>query len=193
MNWLGNLLIIVGISFDIYAAMEIRGAMLAKIKPKALILASLIITLIQCVFFFGGFFISYGLISHDQMAAANARPLGNTLAAIIFFALAVRLIHKAIRHEEIEEKREEMSLKTYSLIVLVGAVYILFAGLACGLTESNIWLMLITIVVSTIVVVSAGVYTGYRYGFASRPRVYLSGAALLIIAGVWSIIRSVIS
>ena len=27
MNWLGNLLIIVGISFDVYAAMEVRGAL----------------------------------------------------------------------------------------------------------------------------------------------------------------------
>ena len=158
MNWLGNLLIIVGISFDVYAAMEVRGAMLAKIKPKILILTSLLFTLIQCIFFFGGY------------------------------------IHKAIKHEEIEEKREEMSIKTYAKIIIAGAFYTLLAGLACGLIRSNqnlpmyFWMMFGFILCTTIAVVLAGVYTGYRYGCGSRPKFYIVGAALLIIGGIWSLV-----
>ena len=191
MNWLGNLLIIVGISFDVYAAMEVRGAMLAKIKPKILILTGLLFTLIQSIFFFGGYFITHEMVYHNEVKHAD--QLGCEMASIFYFILAVRLIHKAIKHEEIEEKREEMSIKTYVKIIIAGAFYTLLAGLACGLIRSNqnlpmyFWMMLGFILCTTIAVVAAGVYTGYRYGCGSRPKLYVVGAALLIIGGIWSL------
>lgn len=191
MNWfvdLLNLLIIVGIGFDVYAAMEIRGAMLQKIRLKILIPICLLLALIQCIFFFGGYIITYEMVQHNEVQDANT--LGFGLAAIIDFLLAVRLIHKAIKREQIEEKREEMSVKNYVLIMLAGAIYTLFAGLASGLMAANIWLVMFFIVASTVVVVSMGIYTGYRYGFASRPRLYVIGAVLLIIAGLASLLSA---
>lgn len=192
MNWLGNLLIIVGISFDVYAAMEVRGAMLAKIKPKILILTGLLFTLIQSIFFFGGYFITYEMVMHNEVK--NADSLGCELAAVIFFVLAARLFHKALKHEEIEEKCEEMSIKMYVRIILAGAMYTLIAGLACGLIGTNhqlpqyIIMMLLFIICTTIVVVSAGIYTGYRFGFSSKPKIYIVGTVLLGIAGLWSLL-----
>ena len=192
MNWLGNLLIIVGISFDVYAAMEVRGAMLAKIKPKILILTGLLFTLIQSIFFFGGYFITYEMVMHNEVK--NADSLGCELAAVIFFVLAARLFHKALKHEEIEEKCEEMSIKMYVRIILAGAMYTLIAGLACGLIGANhqlpqyIIMMLLFIICTTIVVVSAGIYTGYRFGFSSKPKFYIVGTVLLGIAGLWSLL-----
>ena len=192
MNWLGNLLIIVGISFDVYAAMEVRGAMLAKIKPKILILTGLLFTLIQSIFFFGGYFITYEMVMHNEVK--NADSLGCELAAVIFFVLAARLFHKALKHEEIKEKCEEMSIKMYVRIILAGAMYTLIAGLACGLIGTNhqlpqyIIMMLLFIICTTIVVVSAGIYTGYRFGFSSKPKFYIVGTVLLGIAGLWSLL-----
>ena len=192
MNWLGNLLIIVGISFDVYAAMEVRGAMLAKIKPKILILTGLLFTLIQSILFFGGYFITYEMVMHNEVK--NADSLGCELAAVIFFVLAARLFHKALKHEEIEEKCEEMSIKMYVRIILAGAMYTLIAGLACGLIGTNhqlpqyIIMMLLFIICTTIVVVSAGIYTGYRFGFSSKPKFYIVGTVLLGIAGLWSLL-----
>lgn len=192
MNWLGNLLIIVGISFDVYAAMEVRGAMLAKIKPKILILTGLLFTLIQSIFFFGGYFITYEMVMHNEVK--NADSLGCELAAVIFFVLVARLFHKALKHEEIEEKCEEMSIKMYVRIILAGAMYTLIAGLACGLIGTNhqlpqyIIMMLLFIICTTIVVVSAGIYTGYRFGFSSKPKFYIVGTVLLGIAGLWSLL-----
>ena len=195
MNWLGNLLIIVGISFDVYAAMEVRGAMLAKIKPKILILTGLLFTLIQSIFFFGGYFITYEMVMHNEVK--NADSLGCELAAVIFFVLAARLFHKALKHEEIEEKCEEMSIKMYVRIILAGAMYTLIAGLACGLIGTNhqlpqyIIMMLLFIICTTIVVVSAGIYTGYRFGFSSKPKFYIVGTVLLGIAGLWSLLLGI--
>ena len=54
MSWIENILIIAGISLDIFAAMEIEGAMLADVKRKSLMIASTIVTVLQLIFFFGG-------------------------------------------------------------------------------------------------------------------------------------------
>lgn len=50
MNWIENILIIAGISLDIFAAMEIEGAMLADVKRKSLLIACTIVTLLQLIF-----------------------------------------------------------------------------------------------------------------------------------------------
>ena len=39
MNWLENLLVIAGILLDVFAAMEIQGAMIPNIKRKTVIVA----------------------------------------------------------------------------------------------------------------------------------------------------------
>ena len=61
MSWIENILIIAGISLDIFAAMEIEGAMLADVKRKSLMIASTIVTVLQLIFFFGGYFVCYEL------------------------------------------------------------------------------------------------------------------------------------
>ena len=37
MTWLENLLIIAGILLDVFAAMEIQGAMIAKLKKRTIV------------------------------------------------------------------------------------------------------------------------------------------------------------
>ena len=59
MNWIENILIIAGISLDIFAAMEIEGAMLADVKRKSLIIACTLVALLQLLFFFGGYAVCY--------------------------------------------------------------------------------------------------------------------------------------
>ena len=56
MNLLENILIVAGISLDIFAAMEIEGAMLAVVKRKTLIIACALVALLQMIFYFGGLF-----------------------------------------------------------------------------------------------------------------------------------------
>ena len=46
MNLLENILIVAGISLDIFAAMEIEGAMLAVVKRKTLIIACALVALL---------------------------------------------------------------------------------------------------------------------------------------------------
>ena len=51
--------------------------------------------------------------------------------------------------------------------------------------------MLIMIVLLTVIVVAAGVYTGYHFGFIHKTKAYVCGAVLLWIAGVDVIVRHI--
>ena len=90
MNWIENILIIAGISLDIFAAMEIEGAMLADVKRKSLLIACTIVTLLQLIFFFGGYFICYELEKYQVIN--DAQEVGYIVATIVFALLGIRLI-----------------------------------------------------------------------------------------------------
>ena len=93
MSWIENILIIAGISLDIFAAMEIEGAMLADVKRKSLMIASTIVTVLQLIFFFGGYFVCYELEKHQIIQ--NAEEIGYIVATVVFALLGIRLIVKA--------------------------------------------------------------------------------------------------
>ena len=98
-------MIIAGISLDIFAAMEIEGAMLADVKRKSLMIASTIVTVLQLIFFFGGYFVCYELEKHQIIQ--NAEEIGYIVATVVFALLGIRLIVKAIKREFVQEKRRD--------------------------------------------------------------------------------------
>ena len=44
MNWIETLIIVCGLSMDVFASVECQGAMLAKIRTKQLVLVTLLVS-----------------------------------------------------------------------------------------------------------------------------------------------------
>ncbi len=191
MSWFENILIIAGISLDIFAAMEIEGAMLAEVKRKSLIIACTLITLLQMVTFYIGYFVCMIVSNYGYLD--DAQWLGYVIAVVIFGLLGIRLIVKAIRREFVQEKRREnIEVKQYIRIIAVTSFYTLCAGCACGLIGTNAILMAVVILICSILVVIGGLYTGYHFGFESKTIAYVAGALMLWIAGVEILLHSVL-
>ena len=177
MNWLGDILIIAGISLDIFATMEIEGAMLAEVRRKSLIITCTLVTLLQIIFFFGGYIACFELAKIGFLQ--NAKWIGLVIATIVFSLLGLRLIVKAVRKEFVNESRQEISVRKYVQIIAVTSIYTLFAGCASGLIGTCWILMLITIIICSMLVASGGIYMGYHYGFEAKTVFYVIGAILL--------------
>lgn len=191
MNWIENILIIAGISLDIFAAMEIEGAMLADVKRKALILACTLVALLQLLFFFGGYTVCYLIGQYNVVM--NAETVGYMVAVVVFAMLGVRLIVKAIKREFIHEKRRDgIRVADYIKIIAVTSFYTLVAGCACGFVGTSVLMMAFVILVCSVLVVVGGLYTGYHFGFESKTGAYVIGAILLWIAGGETLLRSVL-
>lgn len=191
MNALENILIIAGISLDIFAAMEIEGAMLAVVKRKSLIIACTLVAVLQMIFYFGGYFICFQIAEHELLAKAG--QWGYIVSIIVFVALGVQLWVKGVKKEFVHEKRcENLDPRKYIRIITVTSFYTLAAGCACGLVGTSVWMMLAVIVICSILVVIGGLYAGYHFGFETKTFAYYGGAILLWIAGTEILLRAVL-
>lgn len=190
MNTLENILIIAGISLDVFASMEIQGAMLQKVNKKTLLVVNAIVSLLQLMFFFGGYAAGYGI---DRAGVwRNASWVGYILDTIIFAFLGARLIVKGIRREFVDETRSVITVKQYAKIIAVTTVYTLFAGYAYGLVGTHVIIMLALIVLFSFIVVISGLYAGYHFGFEGKTVVYVVGGIILWVAGAEILITNVL-
>ncbi|MCR4567071.1 MAG: manganese efflux pump MntP family protein [Pseudobutyrivibrio sp.] len=178
MSVLESLLIIAGIMLDVFAAMEIQGAMMAQIKKKSLAVACVVVAIVELVFYFTGYLICWFLASRGYIA--NPIYYGEAVAAIVLGLLGVRLMIKAVSREYILERRKDsISVWDYIRIIVMSSIYTAAAGCACGLVGITIWQIIIIILAVSFVMVILGMYTGLHYGFEIKTAAYAIGAFLL--------------
>lgn len=178
MNWIESLLIIAGVLLDVFATMEIQGAMLSQIRKRTLLLACAVVAAIELVFYFLGYFGAWFLA--DRGYIANPIHYGEAVAVVVLTLLGIRLLVKAVKREFIQEKwKDSIRVVDYARIVVVSSFYTAIAGCVCGLVGITIWQIVILIVAISIVMVIMGLYTGLHFGFENKTKAYLIGAALL--------------
>ena len=183
MNWMENLLIIAGVSLDIFAAMECQGSLVAKINKKNLTVICGIVALAQLITLYLGHFLS-SLFCHYR-SVPDEKLLGQIISMVIFMILGIRLMVKAIRNEHVEEHLEHhLGIRRFVRMACISGIYTLLTGIAFGFLETNVLMILIMIVVCTVAFVIVGIYTGYRVGYEAKTKVYIVGALLLWVAGL---------
>ena len=183
MNWMENLLIIAGVSLDIFAAMECQGSLVAKINKKNLTVICGIVALAQLITLYLGHFLSSLFCRYRSVP--DEKLLGQIISMVIFMVLGIRLMVKAIRNEHVEEHLEHnLGIRRFVRMACISGIYTLLTGIAFGFLETNVLMILIMIVVCTVAFVIGGIYTGYRVGYEAKTKVYIVGALLLWVAGL---------
>ncbi|MCF0131610.1 MAG: manganese efflux pump [Pseudobutyrivibrio sp.] len=191
MSLLESMLIIGGISLDIFAAMEIQGAMLPQVKKINLAKFCLIVSILQLGFFLIGFTVCYLLSEHGIIS--QPEYYGQFLAVGVFVLLGARLMAKAIRREFVHERRKDsITVKEILNYILLTCSYTLAIGCVFGLVGVIVWQVLLIIVIITVLVVITGLYSGLHYGFQNKTIVYAVGAVLLWIAGVEILLHEIL-
>ncbi len=178
MNWLENVLIIAGILLDVFAAMEIQGAMVSHIKKRTLLVACGVVAFIELAFYFSG----YALCTFAVRSGDISNPIeyGEEIAALVLALLGIRLVAKAVKREFIQEHlKESLKVFEYARMIVMSSIYTAVAGGVCALVGVTIWQMVITIIVISILMVIFGLYTGLHFGFENKTIAYVAGAILL--------------
>ena len=182
MNWMENLLIIAGVSLDIFAAMECQGSLVAKINKKNLTVICGIVALAQLITLYLGHFLS-SLFCHYRWC--RTKSCWDSYIHGDFYDSCIRLMVKAIRNEHVEEHLEHhLGIRRFVRMACISGIYTLLTGIAFGFLETNVLMILIMIVVCTVAFVIGGIYTGYRVGYEAKTKVYIVGALLLWVAGL---------
>ncbi len=191
MSWLENLLIIAGVLLDVFAAMEIQGAMIANLKKRTIVIACSVVAGLELIYYIGGYGICRLLVIKGYIS--DAVNYGEIIAVVILALLGIRLIIKAIKREFIQESRKDsIRVWDYIRIVIVSSIYTAAAGCACGLVGTTIWQIIAIILVISVTMVLGGLYTGLHFGFEKKTIAYVIGALLLWGAGAEILLHRVI-
>ena len=183
MNILVETLVVLGISLEIFGAMECQGSLVAKIEKKQLLVFCTVLAAGQALALGIGDVLSLFLSRHGAQAKENF--LGQVIAAAIFLLLGLRLLLKARKIELIFERLEEkFQVKRFLVIYSKGILFTFLAGIALGFLGGSISVLLLLTLFSTILVTVVGMYTGYRLGFEHKMKAYVLGGLLLIAGSV---------
>lgn len=188
MNMIEETVVVLGLSLEIFGAMECQGSLVAKIEKKQLFMFCAILAAGQGLALGIGNFLS--LFLSRQQIQAKEIFLGQAVAAAIFLFLGIRLLFKAWRNERIVERREEkFHIKRFLEIYSKGILFTFLAGIALGFLGSSLRVLLVLTLFLTILVTVVGMYTGYRLGFEHKMKAYVLGGLLLIAGSVDVILR----
>ncbi len=181
MDILVETVVVLGISLEIFGAMECQGSLVAKIEKRQLLIFCAVLAAGQTMALGIGDVLS-GLLSRQ---GAQESFQGRAAAAAIFLLLGLRLLLKAWKNERIVERREEkFQVKRFLVIYSRGILYTFFAGVALGFLGSSVSVLLLLTLFLTILVTVVGMYTGYRLGFEHKIKAYVLGGILLIAGSV---------
>lgn len=192
MTWIEVFLIAVGISLDLFAAMESQGSIVSKVNKWHLSFVCVLIGIWQLLALGIGVFLSNLLYEKNQVQ--NETLMGEILAIIIYAGLGLRLVLKAVKKEQnVEHLEVRLGFRRFVRMAAVTSLYTLLAGIAFGLLRVNLMMVLIMIVAITVVVVIAGMYTGYHFGYIHRKKAYVAGTVIMWAAGMDVLIRSIVA
>ena len=189
MNWLETILVTLGISLDIFAAMECKGAQLSKIEKKPLVILCVLFAVWQTV----ALYIGSAAGSFLRMREVSTKG-GNTqiISVAIFGVLGVLMIRKAWKNEPVIERRDDRyAWKSLIARLALISTWTLVLGVALGFLGTGTVILLTVILAATVIVVIAGLHVGYHFGYEQKTKAYAIGGILLIAGAVDTIFRFV--
>lgn len=190
MNWIETILVILGVSLEIFVTMACKGAQLSKIEKKPLVILCVLFAVWQTAALYLG--------SAAGMFLRLREPSpqdGNTeiIAVVIFGVLGISMIYKAWKNEPIMERRNDRyAWKSLIARLALVSLWTLTLGAALGFLGTGTVILLTAILVATIVVVITGLYVGYHFGYEQKTKAYAIGGVLLLLGAVDTIIRFVL-
>ena len=189
MNWLETILVTLGISLDIFAAMACKGAQLSKIEKKPLVILCVLFAVWQTAALYIGSACGMFLRLRDLNPQGGATEI---IAVVIFGVLGILMIRKAWKNEAILEHRDDRyAWKGLIARLALISIATLAIGAALGFLGTARAVLLIAVSAATVIVVIAGLYVGYHFGYEQKTKAYAIGGVMLLVGAVDTVFRFV--
>lgn len=182
------LLLCLGISLDVFGAAVCQGAVLGEIRRGRVAKFCLIYCAAQVIAMELGRLL--GTLPRFASYYTAALGVWRLLGALIFFALGVYLIVKAVRKKAIFEHRSELSYKIVTGTAVLMSIDSLLAGVGARFLDAHWLSCLATLFGVTMVCALGGVSIGYHFGYSQKNTAYWIGGILFLITGAGVLIRS---
>lgn len=171
-------LIVTGIalSMDAFAVSIGKGLSVQRMKAKH----SLI-----CGAWFGGFQALMPLLGFllASSFAEYIKQYDHWIAFALLFLIGANMLREAFSKEE-NEADASFSVKTMLLLAVATSIDALATGVSFAVTDTNIWLAVSIIGVTTFLFSAAGVKVGSIFGRKYQSKAEFLGGVILILIGV---------
>lgn len=182
MSLIEILIISIGLSLDVYAVVVCQGAVLLKIEKTKLLKMSLFFCAWQVVAVSIGHTVT--LIPYLTDIAKNVSYVGEFISVIIFTVIGVYMLYKAWKNEGILERLSDVNYKHLCVAAFFTSLDALFVGMGFGLLKARFYIVALSILIITAVMVILGLYTGMRLGYEQKTKAYGIGGILLLISAI---------
>lgn len=188
MSLMESLLIVLGLSLNVFLVAEYEGTMLKKIDGRKLAGVCGIFFLWQCLSMLVGHSVS-SIPFFQESSSEDLKQLCGVLAAIIFLILAVYMLYKAWKREIILERLSEIQFRRIFLEAAAIGFLTFLAGIGCGFLGARISTACIIMTCATVLAVIAGTFTGYYQGCKFRTGIWGAGGILFTAMSVYIFIQ----
>lgn len=179
-------LISIGISLDTFALMVTQGSLMPKIKFKMALSYIGVFSLWQILAVLGGNIVakySFGLYIKETL---NKDYI---FSAILILVLGVFVILKTSKKTKFLERRMDLiDLKKINNLGIIASLDTLLASFSLTLSNMELNLLIIFALISTMISVILGLYTGYAFGYEIKNKLRCLSATILFISGIGLII-----
>ncbi len=188
MSILENILIVTGLSMNIFLIGQFEGSMVRKIEWRAVFVICLIAGIFETISMTSG----YLLTRIPFFSASESEDLKDFcyfVAAILFLLIAAYMIYKALRRAPVQERLHTIAYRRILLEVVMVSVFTFMAGIGWGFIGHNILMATCVIAGATVLAAIAGIWAGYFEGCRGRYVIYGTGGAMLAFVGAEILIR----
>ncbi len=188
MHGIEILLIVTGLSLDVFAYALYKGAMLSEIKKGNIVKFCLIFSAWQV----GGLLLGNLITLIPFLTATHeaAKQIWRIAAAVIFLGIGLYMIIRAGRREEIiERKEDQFHFRQLALWACITSVDAIFAGVGFAFLDTKLLFTALITAFTTIIAVLVGILCGYRLGCGVKNRAVTIGGCILLIAALDVAIR----
>jgi len=183
LNVIESILIVAGLAMNIFLIGQYEGTMVRSVRRGTLGVICLIVFAFESL----SMLLGYYLTSIPFFAKSSSEDLKSFcyfVAGILFLMIAAYMITRAVKHELIQERLQEIGYMRIILEVLLVALFTFMAGIGWGFIGHSIFSAAFVVGFATIVAMIAGVYTGFHQGCRFRYGIYGIGGCMLAFVGI---------
>ena len=168
----------VALSMDAFAVSVCKGLTVGSVRGKHMLIAGV---------WFGAFQALMPLIGYYLGAAFHSyiEAFDHWIAFALLFAIGAHMIKEAFGDQEAEPADASFGVKTMFVLAVATSIDALAVGIALAMEEdTNIWLSIGVIGITTFLISGAGVKLGSVFGEKYEKKARVAGGVILILLGL---------
>ncbi len=183
MHILFIVLISAGLAFGIYGVVIQQGANLVRMDMRTAVMGLVWGAIQLCASLIG-----YGTgrwILNFEMGREHSIFWANLLAGLILAGIGARMLMKALQKKTfLEHRMEQLDIRQDFLLALRMCVHGMFAGIACGLLQYSLPVLLICAFVISVISAVGGYFSGQIWGAEPCNRAFGIGGTILFLISI---------